>query len=107
MDWRYEVGRIFYTNSSNEILAEATFVPIKSGEVQIDNTYVHPSLRGQGVAGKMLEALAKHLRERGLKVSASCSYANSWLKNNREEYADIISDDIDDGIVACKMDGRR
>ncbi|NLO09929.1 MAG: N-acetyltransferase [Clostridiales bacterium] len=57
-----------------------------------NHTYVNPVLRGQGVAGELLKLLAEHLREKGLKATATCSYAVSWLNKNKEAYSDIISD---------------
>lgn len=94
MKWNYEEGRLFTTNENNEMMAEVTFDFIKDNEVNINHTYVNPILRGQGVAGEMLKATAEYLREKGLKAKASCSYANGWLIKNKEDYADIISDDI-------------
>ncbi len=106
MDWKYEEGRVYWVDENNELMAEATFVIKDDGEVDIDHTFVNPSLRGQGVAGKMMEALAEHLREKGKKASASCSYAKNWLKKRREAYSDIISDRFDDDTMACKIDGK-
>ena len=106
MDWKFEEGRVFWLDENNELMAEATFVTKQDGEVDIDHTYVNPVLRGQGVAGKMMEVVAEHFRNNGLKTSASCSYANAWLKKRREEYADIISAQSDDDASACKIDGK-
>lgn len=90
MDWKYEDGRIYSINDKKELMAEVTFVPIGDNEVNINHTFVNPLLRGQGVAGELLQLLAEHLREKGLKATASCSYANSWLEKNKEAYSDII-----------------
>jgi len=94
MNWTYEDGRIYSIDDKNELMAEATFVFKENREVDIDHTYVHPTLRGQGVAGKMMETVAAYLKEKGLKASASCPYANAWLKKHRESYSDIVSKDI-------------
>ena len=108
MNWKYEKGRIYGVDENNGLLAETTFNHRKNGEVDIDHTYVDPSLRGQGVAGSMMEVVAKYLRENRLKATASCSYANSWLKKHRYEYADIISEDFDEEgtYPSCRIDGR-
>lgn len=105
MNWKFENGRIYSLNEGNELMAEATFVNKSNGEVVIDHTYVNPILRGQGVAGQMMEVVAQHFREKGLKTSATCSYANSWLKKNRQSYPDIISEDLDNDVAACKIGG--
>ncbi|HZJ75813.1 MAG TPA: GNAT family N-acetyltransferase, partial [Clostridia bacterium] len=74
-----------------------------SSEVNIDRTYVNPKLRGQGVAEKIMEQAVKYLRSNKLKATASCSYANAWLKKHKEELSDIISDEFDDLATACKI----
>lgn len=107
MNWQYENGRIYSSNENNELMAEATYVFIGNEKVNIDHTYVNPVLRGQGIAGEMLKVVAEFLREKGLKATATCSYANAWLKKNRESYSDIISDDIDDEAISCKIDGKQ
>lgn len=94
MDFQITNGRVFGMDENKELMAETTFVYKENGEVDIDHTYVNPVLRGQGAAGKMMEVVASHLREKGLKATASCSYANAWLLKNREANADIISDDL-------------
>ena len=53
-----------------------------------------------------MAVVAQYLKENGLKASATCSYANLWLKKHRKSHADIVSKDIDDDIFACKIDRR-
>ncbi len=106
MDWKFEEGRVYSTDEKGELLAEATFVRKNNGEVDIDHTYVSPLLRGQGVAGKMMAVVAGYFREKGVKTTASCSYAHDWLQKNREAYADIISAGLEEMNPACKVDGR-
>lgn len=105
MNWKYENGRIYSLNENNELMAETTFVFKANGEVDIDHTYVNPLLRGKGIAGKMMEVVAEYLRKESLKATATCSYANAWLKKHRELYSDIISEDIENEDVSCKIDG--
>lgn len=63
-----------------------------NGEVDIEHTYVNPLLRGKGVAGKMMEVVAEYLRKKSLKATATCSYANIWLKKHWESYSDIAKE---------------
>jgi predicted GNAT family acetyltransferase len=95
MNWNYETGRVYSVDENGELMAETTFVATGDKTVEIDHTFVNPALRGQGVAGKMMETVAAHLRENGLKATASCSYASAWLDKHRESYADVIAGDID------------
>ena len=91
MDFQIEDGRIFNVNEVNELMAEATYVPLRDGVVDIDHTFVSPTLRGQGIAGQIMEALAGELRSKVLKATASCSYAEVWLEKNRAANQDIIA----------------
>ena len=95
MVWSYEPGRVYGVDEANACIAEATYVFLDKNSVDINHTYVDPALRGQGVAGEMMEAVAQRLRQDGLKAVASCSYANAWLNKHRDLYADVISDDLD------------
>ena len=75
--------------------------------MDIDYTYVNPQLRGRGIASKMMEVVAEYLRKNSLKATATCSYANAWLKKHRELYSDIISKDLDNEAIACKIDRKK
>ena len=90
MDWHYENGRIYATDEKGGLMCEATYTRTASGSLNIEHTFVDPGLRGQGIAGKMMEVVAEHFRKEGQKVSATCSYAQAWLSRH-EEYSDITS----------------
>lgn len=106
MNWNYENGRVYGTDEQGELMCEATFVRKDNGEVDINHTYVNPVLRGQGVAGEMMKAVAEHFKKEGFKTTASCSYANIWLKRHEEQYTEIISGKIKDQAAACRIDGK-
>lgn len=106
MDWKYEEGRIYSENEKNELIAEVTYVKRENGEINIDQVYVAPDSRGQGIASKAMRVAADFMKENGFKVTATCTYANPWLKKHEEEYKDIISNSIEDETVACKLFGR-
>ncbi len=91
MEFQITEGRIFYLDEQQAVLAEATYAPVRAGVVDINHTYVSPVLRGQGIAGQLMELLANELRKQNLKAVASCSYAEVWLERNRAAYADIIA----------------
>jgi len=105
MNWIYEEERIYYEDESKNLMAEAILTATNNGEIDIEHIFVDSSLRGQGIAGKLMEVVAEYLRKKRLKTTATCSYANSWLIKNRASYEDIISLDENE-IVACKIDGR-
>jgi len=90
MEFQFTEGRVFSVDEKQEVIAEATYHSIGQNAVDIDHTYVNPAYRGQGVAGKLMQAVAAYLRKNGLKAAASCSYASAWFQKNRETCGDII-----------------
>ncbi len=56
----------------------------------IDHTEVDESLRGQSVGDKLLAEAVKYAREKGLKISATCSFALKKLQENAD-YADVFA----------------
>jgi len=106
MEWNYKEGRIYSENEKGELMAEATYVVMPNGDLNIDHTYVNPSLRGQGVADKMMVAVTEYLRKSDKKAVATCSYAISWFKKNENDYSDIISSDFDNQDAGCKINGK-
>ena len=89
MNFTYNSNQIAYYHSDHNLLAEVTFPDVDENTVNIDHTFVDDSLRGQGVAGKLMEALAIHLRSEKKKAVLTCSYAISWFEKH-PEYQDII-----------------
>ncbi len=102
-EWTFETERISSKDEHGELIAEATFHEKANGEFDIDHTYVVPRFRGQGIADDMMKALTGLMREKGVRVTASCSYANAWLKKHKTEYADIISGELESEAVACRI----
>jgi predicted GNAT family acetyltransferase len=43
---------------------------------------VYPEHRGQGVAGKIVDAALEYAREKGLRVIPMCSYAAAYIRRN-------------------------
>lgn len=105
MDWKFEEGRIYSLSETGELMAEATYEVLANGDLNIDHTYVNPSLRGRGIADEMMRVVAEYLRREGCKAVASCSYAHIWFERNQEMYGDILSGNQEDVDVACKIGG--
>ncbi|MDE7403221.1 MAG: N-acetyltransferase [Muribaculaceae bacterium] len=89
--------RIYATDASGKVVAEVTF-PTVNGVSTINHTFVDPSLRGEGVAGKLVKLAADHIIAEGNKLAATCSYAVAWFKRH-PEYKTVCS-----GPVACRID---
>ena len=55
----------------------------------ITHVGVHPELRGQGVAGRIVEASLVYAREQSLRVIPMCSYAAAYMRRH-PEYAELM-----------------
>ncbi len=86
----YKIGknRIEY-EENGKMLAEVDFPVEYLDNVCIIHTYVDKSLRGQGVAAKLLELTAEELRKTKRKAVPKCSYAVKWFEEHPEQ-ADIL-----------------
>ena len=65
---------------NDETLAEIDFPMIKEGVIEITHTIVSPSLQGQGIARKLVDKVLEIAKEKGYRVTASCSYARHYLE---------------------------
>ena len=88
MDFKHESNRIYLENEDGKCIAEVTFPDVSENKVNINRTFVDSSLRGQGVANKLLTEVAADLRSKNKKAVATCSYAVDWFKKH-SEYEDI------------------
>lgn len=83
-------NRIFVVDDcSGELLAEITYPADSDGIVNIDRVFVSPALRGQGMAGKLMEKTLQQLRKTDRKCHVTCSYAAGWMQRH-PEWADIL-----------------
>ncbi|MDF2838892.1 MAG: N-acetyltransferase [Evtepia sp.] len=88
MEFIYEQERIYMLDSDDKLIAEVTF-PTLNGVANIEHTFVDSSLRGQGVASKLMEATANQIRSSELKAKLTCSYAIQWFPNH-PEYSNLL-----------------
>ena len=90
MDFEYEAERIYAADPTGKVIAEVTFPQIRDGIANINHTFVDSSLRGQGVAARLMEEAAKTLRADGKKAVATCSYAQKWFSQHGE-FEDVLA----------------
>ena len=83
-DFIIEESRIYLNDEMGSMIAEVTFPETSPGVYTIDHTFVDGSLRGQGMASKLVEAAVKEIQKKGGKVEATCSYAVKWLADGRK-----------------------
>jgi uncharacterized protein len=53
-----------------------------------------------------MEVVAEYFRKEKLKTTATCSYANIWLKRHEEQYQDILAEGMGAQASSCKIDGK-
>lgn len=94
MNFTYHENQILLYDKLGTIIAEVTFPDIDATTVDINHTFVDDSLRGQGVAGKLMEEVANQLRLKGKKAILTCSFAIHWFSKHQEEYQDILKETI-------------
>ena len=75
--------------NTNKIIAEVTYPLIEDNTVDINHTFVDPSLRGQGVAEKLIAHAVEKIKENNYKVKTSCSYAKK-LFEYKKDYAELL-----------------
>ena len=90
MIFRYEEERIYAEDENGTLLAEITFPEAADGKVDINHTFVAPSLRGQGVAGELVRAALQQIAETGKQPLATCPYAAQWFENHPEELKNLF-----------------
>jgi predicted GNAT family acetyltransferase len=54
----------------------------------ITHVGVHPEFRGQGLAGKLVQAGLEYAKERSLRVIPMCSYAAAYIRKH-PQYMDL------------------
>jgi predicted GNAT family acetyltransferase len=80
LDVRHEEGGgrgAFYVEQGEERVAELTYARAGRDRVVIEHTEVSDTMRGQGVARKLVGAAVAWARASGTRVEARCPYARS------------------------------
>jgi uncharacterized protein len=57
---------------------------LSDGQLIIPYVEAPPALRGTGTAGRLLEGVVEHARQRELKIVPICGYAVSWFRRHSE-----------------------
>lgn len=81
---RDDYGEFFLLNDSGEKIAELTYFFEDSNTINANHTYVSETLRGQGVADKLYQALRQFIKNNHLTLHPTCSYiAKKWERENQ------------------------
>lgn len=80
---------ISMTDTSGKEVARIDFPALPGGVVDIRRTFVDESLRGKGIASRLMKTVADKVRSEGKRVRSSCSYAVKWFDEHKD-YRDIL-----------------
>ena len=89
MDFDKGENRFYKEDDNGKLLAEITYKPMDENIVDADSTFVDESLRGQGIAEKLVERLAEEMKLEGKKIHPTCPYIVALFKRKPEKYGDI------------------
>ena len=67
---------------------QVTFATYRDqGDVRfIPHVEAPPALRGTGAAGRLMQALADHARNEGIKLAPICGYARAWFARHKDAH---------------------
>lgn len=82
-------NKFYVGDSIKDPMAEITFVQNGDNRLIIDHTYVSDELRGQGIAGDLVENVVLFAREKGKKVMPLCPYAKDKIEKT-PAYQDVV-----------------
>lgn len=97
MEFTTEPNRIYHQGDDGQLLAEISLPAADERTIAITHTFVDESLRGQGVAGQLMEAATKQARVDGMRVKPVCSYAVAWFEKHPEECDLLCEEAVDCG----------
>lgn len=84
-------GEFFLKDQQGQRIAEISYVWSNDSTIIADHTWVDDSLRGQGMARKLLDRLAEFAREKSLKIIATCSYVVVMFKRDPHAFGDVAA----------------
>lgn len=82
LDFVREDGQIYADDAEGTRLCEVKWT-VDGNVANIHRTFVHESMGGRGLAGKLVGMAYDELAGQGLEVQATCSYAMRWLEKNK------------------------
>lgn len=81
-------GGVFYLEQQQKRVGEISYQWRDQSSIIADHTWVDPSLRGQGAAKILLDALVAFAREKRLKIVPLCSYVEVMFRRD-QSFADV------------------
>ena len=83
---------IFYIgDNKDKPKAFISFEDGKDNEIVVTHTVVDPELRGQGIAGKLVEEVIEFAKKENRKIIPICSYVVDYFQKH-PEHEDLLAD---------------
>lgn len=82
MVFKYELNRIYYADEQGKVLAEILFPYEGSQAANITHTTVDESLKGQGIAGKLVQMAVEQIESENRTPRFTCTYAAKWAEKH-------------------------
>lgn len=89
MEFKKAGNRFYQTNDEGLTIAEVTYIPLGEDKIDIDHTFVDPSLRGQGIAEQLVDAVVMEMEKEEKKITASCPYVEKLFERKPDKYGHI------------------
>ncbi|NCS88000.1 MAG: hypothetical protein AUK34_14545 [Ignavibacteria bacterium CG2_30_36_16] len=83
--------QLFFIDIGNQ-RAELKYFMETENVMNVMNTYVPDSLRGKGIAGKLVEECLHYAKENSCRIIPSCSYVYSYIKKHPEFEAMLLNE---------------
>ncbi|GGA80954.1 N-acetyltransferase [Ornithinibacillus halotolerans] len=75
-------NKFYVRDTENSPKAEITYKKDSEGNLIVDHTFVSDELRGQGIAGQLVEKVVGYAKQEGVKLTPECSYAKKYIEKN-------------------------
>jgi predicted GNAT family acetyltransferase len=73
------------------------------GILDVYRTFVHPDLRGKGIAESLLKSISEYAVSKGFSIQPSCSYAVLYYRRHPKHAAVLVKDiDLENG-GSCRL----
>ncbi len=79
-----EDNKVYILNEKGKEVAYVTFPKYDEQTVIIDHTFVDDSLRGMGIASKLMNTAYEVIEAHHWKAILQCSYAKTWFEKHPE-----------------------
>ncbi len=103
MEWKFSNKMMYSEDENKQIIATVEFEKNDNGDICVTHVVVDDNYRGKGIAGAAMKRFIEYIKENKQKITATCTYANAYLKKNEEDLTDILSDRLKEEIVACRL----